>query len=85
MGFSLESLPGGTRVTRTRRQVEMASALATFAASVFKGTFNVEIQVGDNEPSEAAIRRFRRGVLNSGVLPEVRQRANTPGACAASG
>jgi len=63
----------------------MASALATFAASVFKGTFNVEIQVGDNEPSEAAIRRFRRGVLNSGVLPEVRQRADTPGACATSG
>lgn len=50
----------------------MASALATFAASVFKGTFNVEIQVGENEPAEAAIRRFRRGVLNSGVLPEVR-------------
>ena len=48
------------------------SALATFAASLFKGTFNVEIQVGENEPAEAAIRRFRRGVLNSGVLPEVR-------------
>lgn len=47
------------------------SALATFAASLFKGTFNVEIQVGENEPAEAAIRRFRRGVLNSGVLPEV--------------
>jgi len=29
------------------------------------------VLVGDNEPGESAIRRFRKGVLNSGVLPEV--------------
>jgi hypothetical protein len=31
-----------------------------------------QVVVGDNEPGESAIRRFRKGVLNSGVLPEAR-------------
>ena len=47
--------------------------LLQLSASLFKGnTYNVEVVPGENEPSEAALRRFRKGVLNSGVLPEVR-------------
>ncbi len=46
--------------------------LSTLFASLFKGSYNVEVVIGENEPSEAALRRFRKGVLNSGVLPEVR-------------
>jgi len=50
--------------------------LLQLSASLFKGsTYNVEVVLGENEPSEAALRRFRKGVLNSGVIPEVRHAA----------
>ena len=31
-----------------------------------------QVTVADSEPAESALRRFRKSVLNSGVLPEVR-------------
>jgi len=40
----------------------------------FKGTFNTEVVVGETEPAESAIRRFRRAVMQAGVIPEVRRR-----------
>ena len=49
-----------------------AMSFFTALSSLFHGAYNVEVVIGDNEPSEAALRRFRKGVLNSGVLPEVR-------------
>ena len=50
----------------------IAMSFFTALSSLFHGAYNVEVVIGDNEPSEAALRRFRKGVLNSGVLPEVR-------------
>lgn len=46
-----------------------------------------QVTVADSEPAESALRRFRKSVLNSGVLPEVRQpRAPPcPGRCSALG
>mmetsp|Transcript_16827 Transcript_16827/g.36609 ORF Transcript_16827/g.36609 Transcript_16827/m.36609 type:complete len:88 (+) Transcript_16827:85-348(+) len=40
----------------------------------FKGTYNTEVVVGESEPAESAIRRFRRAVMQAGVIPEVRRR-----------
>ena len=34
-----------------------------------------QVTVADSEPAESALRRFRKSVLNSGVLPEVRRHA----------
>ena len=36
-----------------------------------------QVTVADSEPAESALRRFRKSVLNSGVLPEVRRLAAT--------
>ena len=49
-----------------RREPRVASATASASMN-----FIVEVVPGANEPGEAALRRFRKGVLNSGVLPEV--------------
>ena len=32
----------------------------------------MQIVVGENEPAESAIRRFRRAVMQANVIPEVR-------------
>ncbi|KAK3270072.1 hypothetical protein CYMTET_21513 [Cymbomonas tetramitiformis] len=43
-------------------------------AAFFKGTYNTEVVVGENEPVESAIRRFRRSMMSANVIPEVRRR-----------
>lgn len=48
------------------------SRVAATPAAAAGMNFIVEVVPGANEPGEAALRRFRKGVLNSGVLPEVR-------------
>eukprot|EP00740_Mantoniella_antarctica_P015290 CAMPEP_0181367938 /NCGR_PEP_ID=MMETSP1106-20121128/11763_1 /TAXON_ID=81844 /ORGANISM="Mantoniella antarctica, Strain SL-175" /LENGTH=119 /DNA_ID=CAMNT_0023483905 /DNA_START=49 /DNA_END=408 /DNA_ORIENTATION=+ len=40
----------------------------------FKGSFQAEVTVGENEAGESAIRRFRRAVMNSGHILETRRR-----------
>ncbi|KAI4336274.1 hypothetical protein L6164_014819 [Bauhinia variegata] len=40
----------------------------------FKSTYNVQVIVGDNEPEESLINRFRREVLKAGVLQECKRR-----------
>eukprot|EP00238_Polyblepharides_amylifera_P000584 CAMPEP_0196571128 /NCGR_PEP_ID=MMETSP1081-20130531/1296_1 /TAXON_ID=36882 /ORGANISM="Pyramimonas amylifera, Strain CCMP720" /LENGTH=90 /DNA_ID=CAMNT_0041887925 /DNA_START=139 /DNA_END=411 /DNA_ORIENTATION=+ len=49
-------------------------SIANLSAALFKGTYNTEVVVGENEPSESAIRRFRRSVMQAGIIPEVRRR-----------
>jgi ribosomal protein S21 len=40
----------------------------------FKGAFQTEINVGEGENGESALRRFRKQVMNSGHINEVRRR-----------
>lgn len=53
----------------------MFNALAGFGnIFAFKGSFQAEINVGENEPGESAIRRFRKAVMSSGHIVETRRR-----------
>eukprot|EP00230_Micromonas_polaris_P003064 CAMPEP_0119224266 /NCGR_PEP_ID=MMETSP1327-20130426/33578_1 /TAXON_ID=38833 /ORGANISM="Micromonas pusilla, Strain RCC2306" /LENGTH=132 /DNA_ID=CAMNT_0007222543 /DNA_START=400 /DNA_END=798 /DNA_ORIENTATION=+ len=55
--------------------VIMAGVLAAFGNMfAFKGSFQAEVTVGENENGESAIRRFRRAVMNSGHINETRRR-----------
>ena len=36
--------------------------------------------MGENEPTDSALRRFRKGVLSSGILPEARRPRGQSGA-----
>ena len=49
-------------------------------AQPFTRPRGAQVTVADSEPAESALRRFRKSVLNSGVLPEVRihARASCP-------
>ncbi|GBG71069.1 hypothetical protein CBR_g8368 [Chara braunii] len=40
----------------------------------FRGTFNAQIVVGENESVESVVRRFRRAVMQAGVIAECRRR-----------
>mmetsp|Transcript_1847 Transcript_1847/g.7432 ORF Transcript_1847/g.7432 Transcript_1847/m.7432 type:complete len:111 (-) Transcript_1847:240-572(-) len=40
----------------------------------FKGSYQAEVTVGENENGESAIRRFRRAVMSSGHINETRRR-----------
>lgn len=40
----------------------------------FKSAYNVQVVVGDDEPEEALLRRFRREVLKAGVIQECKRR-----------
>ncbi|ABO99318.1 Plastid ribosomal protein S21 small ribosomal subunit [Ostreococcus lucimarinus CCE9901] len=40
----------------------------------FKGAFQAEVTVGENENAESAIRRFRKAVMSSGHIQETRRR-----------
>ena len=48
--------------------------LAPGVAFAFKGAYQTEINVGEGENGEAALRRFRKQVMNSGHINEVRRR-----------
>ncbi|PRW59257.1 30S ribosomal S21 [Chlorella sorokiniana] len=39
-----------------------------------KSTYQVMVVVGDDEPQDNALKRFRREVMTAGVIPEVRRR-----------
>ncbi|KAI7842264.1 hypothetical protein COHA_003905 [Chlorella ohadii] len=39
-----------------------------------KSTYQVMVVVGDDEPQDNALKRFRREVMNAGLIPEVRRR-----------
>eukprot|EP00976_Prorocentrum_cordatum_P100317 1192188-Prorocentrum_minimum.AAC.2 len=63
---------------RKKHLATMSGMFALFGRMpmFFKGTFNTEVGgsrvvVGENEPAESAIRRFRRAVMQAGVIPEV--------------
>ncbi|TKY55297.1 30S ribosomal protein S21 [Spatholobus suberectus] len=49
-------------------------ALAHANTLYFKSTYNVQIVVGDDEPEDRLVNRFRREVLKAGVLQECRRR-----------
>eukprot|EP01018_Ginkgo_biloba_P022839 Gb_06546 [translate_table: standard] len=40
----------------------------------FKGGYNAQIFVGENEPDDSMLRRFRREVMKAGVIQECRRR-----------
>ncbi|KAI3438570.1 hypothetical protein D9Q98_000997 [Chlorella vulgaris] len=39
-----------------------------------RSTFQVQIVVGEDEPQDNAMKRFRREVMTAGLIPEVRRR-----------
>ncbi|MCO5589492.1 hypothetical protein L7F22_043459 [Adiantum nelumboides] len=40
----------------------------------FKGPYNTQIFVGENEPADSVVKRFRRAVMQAGVISECRRR-----------
>ncbi|KAI5072221.1 hypothetical protein GOP47_0012327 [Adiantum capillus-veneris] len=40
----------------------------------FKGPYNTQIFVGENEPADSVVRRFRRAVMQAGIIAECRRR-----------
>uniref|UniRef100_A0A7I4C1X2 Plastid ribosomal protein S21 n=1 Tax=Physcomitrium patens TaxID=3218 RepID=A0A7I4C1X2_PHYPA len=40
----------------------------------FKGTYNTQVFVGEDEPADSVVRRFRKAVMAAGVIPECRRR-----------
>ncbi|MCO5563399.1 hypothetical protein L7F22_017040 [Adiantum nelumboides] len=40
----------------------------------FKGPYNTQIFVGENEPADSVVKRFRRAVMQAGVIAECRRR-----------
>nr|XP_024362948.1 30S ribosomal protein S21, chloroplastic-like [Physcomitrium patens] len=40
----------------------------------FKGSYNAQVFVGEDEPADSVVRRFRRAVMAAGVIPECRRR-----------
>lgn len=40
----------------------------------FKGTYNTQVFVGEDEPADSVVRRFRKAVMATGVIPECRRR-----------
>merc|ERR1712023_253930 len=55
-------------------RLSVQNGTASQVAMKSKGTFILEVSVGQNEPSDSALRRFRRAVTTSGIMPEVRRR-----------
>eukprot|EP00873_Tetraselmis_striata_P044345 jgi/Tetstr1/464609/TSEL_009364.t2 len=52
----------------------VSNGTAAKLAMKSKKTYNVEVAVGVDEPADSALRRFRRAVTSSGVIPELRRR-----------
>ncbi|KAG0553860.1 hypothetical protein KC19_12G044900 [Ceratodon purpureus] len=40
----------------------------------FKGSYNTQVFVGEDEPADSVVRRFRKAVMQAGVIPECRRR-----------
>lgn len=40
----------------------------------FKGSYNTQVFVGEDEPADSVVRRFKRAVMQAGVIPECRRR-----------
>ncbi|KAG0624685.1 hypothetical protein M758_3G267300 [Ceratodon purpureus] len=40
----------------------------------FKGSYNAQVFVGEDEPADSVVRRFRKAVMQAGVIPECRRR-----------
>ncbi len=40
----------------------------------FRGSYNAHVFVGEDEPAESVVRRFRKAVMMAGVIPECRRR-----------
>ena len=71
-----------------RRACVAGACVATPRARALTYPRGAQVTVADSEPAESALRRFRKSVLNSGVLPEVcfRKRARAAALeCSASG
>eukprot|EP00897_Mesotaenium_endlicherianum_P001491 jgi/Mesen1/136/ME1128833C07565 len=52
----------------------MNPALAHANIMYFKGTYNTQIFVGENESPESVVRRFRKATMDAGVVFECRRR-----------
>jgi ribosomal protein S21 len=40
----------------------------------FRGSYNAQVFVGEDEPADSVVRRFRKAVMMAGVIPECRRR-----------
>ena len=67
-GLSLGASRGGCRM------VGPSNGTASKLACKARLTFQVEVVVGNDEPQDAAMKRFRREVMAANILPEVRRR-----------
>jgi ribosomal protein S21 len=39
----------------------------------FRGSYNAQVFVGEDEPADSVVRRFRKAVMMAGVIPECRR------------
>ncbi|KAF1877436.1 hypothetical protein Lal_00040151 [Lupinus albus] len=52
----------------------MNPSLAYSNTLLFKSAYNVQVVVGDDEPEERLLNRFRREVMKAGVIQECKRR-----------
>ncbi|MQK21533.1 30S ribosomal protein S21 [Escherichia coli] len=52
----------------------MCPSLAYANTLFFKSAYNVQVVVGDDEPEERLLNRFRREVMKAGVIQECKRR-----------
>eukprot|EP00887_Chlorella_sp_A99_P001576 scaffold8.g1576.t1 len=61
-------------VQRAQQQRQPFVANGSRVAMKGRNSFQVEVVVGEDEPQDNAMKRFRREVIYAGVIPEVRRR-----------
>ncbi|CAM6099913.1 unnamed protein product [Calypogeia fissa] len=58
----------------TERPAILDPALQCANLMWFKGSYNTQIFVSEDEPADSVVRRFRKAVMQAGVIPECRRR-----------
>ncbi|KAL4445775.1 hypothetical protein ABPG77_008974 [Micractinium sp. CCAP 211/92] len=56
------------------RALNVASNGSERTSMKARNTYQVQVVVGEDEPQDNALKRFRREVMTAGVIPEVRRR-----------
>ncbi|XP_054822476.1 30S ribosomal protein S21, chloroplastic-like isoform X1 [Prosopis cineraria] len=69
-----ESSPSFSSLHASDHSPILCPALAYSNILFFKSAYNVQVIVGDNEPEDRLLSRFRKEVLKAGVLQECKRR-----------
>lgn len=72
--MSCARLPQQFGVSQVDRRLGVQNGNASRLFMKSKGTFNFEVVVGQNEPGDSAVRRFRRAANSIGLIQEVKRR-----------